>query len=37
MLCLEFDIEDFKNLKEHSGKLVFFEHVRKLKKEKELG
>lgn len=31
VLCLEFDIEDFKDLKEHSGKLIFFEHVRKLK------
>ncbi|EOW1078660.1 hypothetical protein ACN1QA_001511, partial [Campylobacter jejuni] len=27
----------FKNLKKHSGKLVFFEHVRKLKEEKDLG
>ena len=30
MLCLEFDIDDFANLKEHSGKLVFFEHIRSL-------
>ncbi|MFQ6341342.1 SixA phosphatase family protein [Campylobacter sp. VTCC 70190] len=36
VLCLEFDIKEFKNLKEHSGKLVFFEHVRKLKEEKDL-
>ncbi|EAI3029100.1 TPA: histidine phosphatase family protein, partial [Campylobacter coli] len=36
MLCLEFDIEDFKDLKAHSGKVIFFEHVRKLKEEKEL-
>lgn len=33
---LEFDIEDFKDLKAHSGKVIFFEHVRKLKEEKEL-
>ncbi|EOC9387759.1 hypothetical protein ACMD1F_001630, partial [Campylobacter jejuni] len=32
-----FDIKEFKNLKKHSGKLVFFEHVRKLKEEKDLG
>lgn len=37
ILCLEFDIKEFKNLKKHSGKLVFFEHVRKLKEEKDLG
>ncbi|EDO6912217.1 histidine phosphatase family protein [Campylobacter coli] len=36
MLCLEFDIEDFKDLKAHSGKVIFFEHVRKLKEEKGL-
>jgi len=31
MLCLEFDISTFKDLKEHSGKVVFFECVRKRK------
>ncbi|MBM0637339.1 histidine phosphatase family protein [Campylobacter sp. VicNov18] len=36
ILCLEFNIDEFENLKEHTGKLVFFEHVRKLKEEKDL-
>ncbi|MCX2682942.1 histidine phosphatase family protein [Campylobacter sp. MIT 21-1685] len=31
ILCLEFDINDFQDLQEHSGKLVFFEHIRDLK------
>lgn len=30
MLCLE--CESFKNLKEHGAKLVFFEHIKPLKK-----
>ena len=34
VLCLEFDINDFTQLKTHSGKLIFFEHIRALKSEK---
>ncbi|MDX2330529.1 SixA phosphatase family protein [Campylobacter hepaticus] len=35
ILCLEFNINEFKNLKEHSGKLIFFDHIKK-PKEKDL-
>lgn len=31
VLCLEFNIKKFKELQEHSGRLVFFEHIRALK------
>lgn len=34
VLCLEFNINDFTKLKTHSGKLIFFEHIRALKSEK---
>lgn len=34
VLCLEFNINSFTEIKIHSGKLVFFEHIRALKSEK---
>lgn len=30
LLCLEFELDDFSNLQIHSGKLVFFEHIKLL-------
>ncbi len=33
VLCLEFDTDDFSGIKTHSGKLVFFEHIKALKEE----
>lgn len=36
MSCLEFDIEDSKDLKAHSGKVIFPGRVRRLEEEEEL-